>query len=115
MPLFKTPMHFSYLTYLGIFSKAIAQGYLRFSIAMCKATQTEPSLLLHPLDFMGKEDDSDLASFPGMGLALTRKLQLMEEFFDTLLNHFTPVTMGDHVRHIESGVTLRDYDPSFSK
>ena len=32
-------------------------------------TGTNPSLLLHPLDFMGREDCPALAFFPGMDLA----------------------------------------------
>ena len=114
MPIFKTPIHFSYLTYLGIFSRPLAISYLRFSIMMCKMTNTEPSLLLHPLDFMGKEDDNDLTSFPGMRLPVSRKLELMDEFVDTLTANFTPLTMGQHVSAIMAGQVLRDFELKFS-
>lgn len=114
MPIFKVPMHFSYLTYLGMFSPMLSQLYLRFSIGLCKLTRTEPSLLLHPLDFMGKEDDRDLASFPGMGLPLAAKLELMNGYFDLLLKSFVPVTMGEHVDRIVTNQPLRGYRPTFS-
>ena len=114
MPVFKTPIHFSYLTYLGMFSKPLAMAYLNVSIMMCRLTGTEPSLLLHPLDFMGKEDDEDLRDFPAMGLPLARKLELMAAFVDRLCRSYTPVTMGEHVAHIAGTRTLRDYPPVFS-
>ena len=114
MPVFRTPIHFSYLTYLGIYSKALALAYLGFAVLMCKATGTEPSLLLHPLDFMGKEDDSDLANFPGMQLPLERKLELMDAFVGTLLRTFEPVTMGAHVDSLFSNLPRRELLPTFS-
>ena len=114
MPVFKTPIHFSYLTYLGTFSRILAKTYLRFAISMCDLTGTEPSLLLHPLDFMGKEDDSDLSSFPGMGLLLARKLDLMDTYFEMLLKSFTPVTVGEHVEIIMARQAPRSFQPTFS-
>jgi len=35
MPIFKTPIHFSYLIYLASYSKFVAKLYLRFAILMC--------------------------------------------------------------------------------
>ena len=115
MPVFRTPIHFSYLIYLGKFSRTLAMAYLNTAIFMCRLTRTQPSLLLHPLDFMGREDDADLAGFPGMSMPLKRKLALMDGFFNKLTGHFTPVTMGQHVDRIESGRPLRDYRPTFSR
>lgn len=113
MPIFKTPIHFSYLTYLGSYSMQLARTYLRFAVAMCNLTRTEPSLLLHPLDFMCKEDDSDLSNFPAMGLPLSRKMKLMDTFFEMLLGSFTPVTVGAHVESIMARQALRDFRPTF--
>lgn len=114
MPVFKVPIHFSYLTYLGTCSALLSRLYLSFSIAMCRLTRTEPSLLLHPLDFMGREDDRDLASFPAMGLPLERKLELMDMFFAQLLESFEPLTVGEHVDRILMDGPLREYRPTFS-
>jgi peptidoglycan/xylan/chitin deacetylase (PgdA/CDA1 family) len=114
MPIFKTPIHFSYLIYLASYSRIVARLYLRFAIAVCKLTRTEPSLLLHPLDFMGREDDSDLAFFPAMTMPLDRKLKLMDEFFELLLHNFEPVTMGQHVKAIVAERHLRQYVPTFA-
>lgn len=114
MPLFKTPMHFSYLLYLGSFSKTIAAMYLSTAVFICKMTKTEPSLLLHPLDFLGKEDDSDLAFFPGMGMPVADKLALMSRFFDALLKFYKPLTMGEHVARLKSGGKFKEFQPTFS-
>lgn len=114
MPIFRTPIHFSYLTYLGMFSETLAMLYLNFAIGMCRITKTEPSLLLHPLDFMGVEDDEQLHDFPAMKLNVDRKLELMALFIDRLSQSFVPVTMGQHVDSIASGGPLKDYAPTFS-
>ena len=81
---------------------------------MCRVTRTEPSLLLHPLDFMGAEDDDDLSFFPAMNMPLEKKLQLMDGFMDSLTKNFEPISMGDHIRCIQSENILRDRSPSFS-
>ncbi len=114
MPIFKTPIHFSYLIYLASYSRIMARLYLRMAIKVCHLTRTEPSLLLHPLDFMGVEDDSDLSFFPAMTMPLMEKLELMDGFIDLLVQNFESVTMGEHVRSIKADISLRDYRPTFS-
>ena len=51
MPLFRVPIHFSYLLYLGGKSPALARLYWRTALRMCRLRRVEPSVLLHPLDF----------------------------------------------------------------
>ena len=115
MPFFKLPIHFSYLMYLATYSTLLARLYLRLGIGMCRLTRTEPSLLLHPLDFMSKEDDGDLASFPAMDLPLKKKMELMSMFFARLLDSFEPLTMGEHVDRILKNQQLRNYRPTFPR
>ena len=114
MPLFKVPIHFSYLLYLASFSRALAMGYARTAIALCRLTRTEPSLLLHPLDFMGAEDDRDLDFFPAMNMPLATKLAVMADLFALLEAHFAPCTMGEFVARLDGTATLRSYRPSFA-
>ena len=114
MPIFKTPIHFSYLIYLASYSRTVAKLYLRVAIFMCRMTRTEPSLLLHPLDFMGVEDDSDLRFFPAMTMPLSKKMELLDGFFTLLLQDFQSMTMGEHVQNLKAGITLRGYTPTFS-
>ena len=98
LPGLKVPMHLSYLIYLAKFSRVAARAYLRFALAVCRLTDTSPSILLHPLDFMGREDCPALAFFPGMDLARDRKLEIMGELFDILVARHEIVTMGEHAR-----------------
>jgi hypothetical protein len=114
MPLFKTPIHFSYLIYLASFSQIAARAYLRLAVLMCQITSTSPSLLLHPLDFLGSEDDRDLGFFPGMSMGWPRKHQLLDGFFDVLLRQFEAMTVGEHVAALGRGDGLRSFAPHFS-
>ena len=98
MPLFRAPIHFSYIIYLSRFSQPLAVSYYRTALRLCELTGTQPSLLLHPLDFMGKEDLSTLQFFPGMDLPRARKLDLMATLVDDLRARFDVVPMNEHAR-----------------
>lgn len=114
MPVFKTPIHFSYLLYLSGFSWFIAKTYFRFALGVCRLTRTDPSLLLHPLDFLGADDDSDLAFFPGMNMPAAIKLQRMHELIEILKKHFQPVSLEEHIGVLEANDGLRQFRPNFS-
>ncbi len=96
MPFAKVPIHLSYVLYLGAFSAALAKTYFRFAMSVCRAARVEPSLLLHPLDFLGPEDVSGLEFFPGMKLPLNRKLELTGWAIDEYCSRFEVGTMMDH-------------------
>ena len=98
LPGFKVPMHLSYLVYLAKFSRLAARAYLRFALSACRISGTHPSILLHPLDFMGGEDCPTLAFFPGMDIERGRKLEIVGELFDILAARRDLVTMGEHAR-----------------
>lgn len=100
MPVFKVPLHLSYLLYLAGYSRALARAYFRFAVAMCKVTRTELSFLLHPLDFLGADDTDRLSFFPGMKRPAAEKLAFVNEVFDVLAKEFTLVPMGEHASAI---------------
>jgi len=79
MPLLKMPIHMTYIHYLAKYSRTAASLYFRFALSLCRLTGTEPSLLLHPSDFMGREDDRDLGFFPAMDVPVAAKLSLLDE------------------------------------
>jgi hypothetical protein len=83
MPLFKAPIHASYILYLAQFSKPLAKTYWHMALTMCRAAGVGPSLLLHPLDFMGCDDDRDLAFFPAMGRPAEPKIEIVAWMIDT--------------------------------
>ena len=96
MPLFRVPFHLSYLLYLDGHSRPLARAYLKLAIVMCKLARVEPSVLLHPLDFMGGDDTDRLSFFQAMTRPSAVKLAFVSEVFATLAWHFDLVTMGEH-------------------
>ena len=81
MPLFKVPIHASYILYLSCYSEALAMAYLKTALALCRLTGTPPSILLHPLDFLGGDDEKDLSFFPAMNLPGEKKMAIMDRIF----------------------------------
>ena len=103
LPVFRVPIHYSYQVYLGTFSPWAARTYAAFAMGLCRIRGIEPSLLLHPLDFLGEEDEPDLCFFPGMRMARARKLELMDRCLRELTERFRVVTMGEHASAAERG------------
>jgi hypothetical protein len=96
MPLLRVPFHFSYVLYLGGYSRALARSYFSTALRLVRLRGIEPSLLLHPLDVLGREDVPALEFFPGMSLAREKKLSLVEECLDELQSSFTVTSMCEH-------------------
>lgn len=96
LPIFKTPIHATYLVYLSTFSKFAALNYWKTALRMCKMTGVQPSLLLHPLDFLSAEDAPELKSFPGMNLPLEEKLEFVTEVLASFTKSFEVVNMRRH-------------------
>ena len=107
MPLFKVPIHLSYILYLSKFSRPLARLYFRFAMAMCALTRTQPSILLHPLDFLGREDVQALAFFPGMDLPRDAKLALVGEALDLMAEKFELLTMRGHAERLAHSAQLK--------
>ena len=97
MPGTRTPIHFSYFTFLAGFSTLAAKSYFRSALTACRVTGTAPSLLLHPPDFLGAEDDSDMAYFPGMKLPRTKKLAIVRWALQKYATMFDVRCMIDQV------------------
>ncbi|NJM34570.1 MAG: polysaccharide deacetylase family protein [Rhodomicrobium sp.] len=112
IPLIRSPFHFSYLIFLAEKSPALARLYLRLAILLCRVTRTEPSMLLHPLDFLGPEDAAELQFFPGMKTGAATKTRWLGDFLDQFNEHFTLVAMGEHVRQIKRRGRLLALAPS---
>jgi peptidoglycan/xylan/chitin deacetylase (PgdA/CDA1 family) len=111
-PLVRTPFHLSYLLYLSRWSEAVAAGYLRSVVALCKATGLSPSFLLHPLDLLGAEDVPALRFFPGMDLSSEHKAHLFRRMLSLLGRHFDVVTMGRHAALANQDGHLRTVVPA---
>jgi len=113
MPIFKIPIHLSYVLYLSNFSKAVAIFYFRVAMFMCKITGTRPSILLHPLDFIGAKDAKELAFFPGMKMPVEDKLSIVDKVLKILAKDYQIVTMKEHVDSVMDGDELPIRKPRF--
>lgn len=98
VPIFRVPFHLSYYLYLASFSEAAAKVFFRGALNMCRVRGVEPSLLLHPLDFLGVDDESELRFFPAMGLASSRKLELTRWALTLFRDTFEVMSLNDYAR-----------------
>ncbi len=114
MPVFKTPVHLSYVLFLSKYSRTLAMLYFRMAITMCRLTGTEPSVLLHPLDFLGRGDADELRFFPAMDIASDKKIRLVGDCVRLLAKHFDVVTMREHAARIEERARTPVVEPRFS-
>jgi hypothetical protein len=107
VPMVRIPFHVSYILYLSEFSRPLALLYFRTALEICSWTGTQPSLLLHSLDFVAGEEVPELAFFPGMKLPLQKKLELVNDILDLFCRTFTVVTMREHARAHAGRATVR--------
>jgi peptidoglycan-N-acetylglucosamine deacetylase len=96
LPVFKIPFHISYIVYLSQYSPALAKSYFRTALNLCRVRGVQPSLLLHPLDFLGGDDVKELSFFPGMNLPSKKKLEFVADLLDLYTAKFTVVTVARH-------------------
>ncbi|MEP6925631.1 MAG: polysaccharide deacetylase family protein, partial [Pyrinomonadaceae bacterium] len=100
LPIFKTPIHASYILYLASFSRFAARQYFANAIRVCRLLDVQPSILLHPLDFLSGEDAPELRFFPAMNLSLENKLEMMNYIIETLTTNFRVVNLQTHAQEI---------------
>jgi peptidoglycan-N-acetylglucosamine deacetylase len=96
MPLFRAPIHVSYLLYASSHSPALALRYFQTALWLCRATGTAPSMLLHPLDFMDDRDAPELAFFPAMRVPAAAKLAVVDAVLSMMKAHYQVRTMRQH-------------------
>lgn len=106
MPLLRTPIHFSYFTFAASRSTRLAKLYFKSALQLCRWTGTTPSLLLHPPDFLGSEDDHEMAYFPGMKLPRAKKLALIQWALGYLARRFRVVTLAEQVRLLDPNAQM---------
>jgi hypothetical protein len=107
-PVVKTPIHVSYLVYMSTFSRTAALAYWRTALAMCRATGVQPSLLLHPLDFLSGDDAPELKFFPGMNVPIEEKLAFVSEALAIYTERFDVVNMRAHADAVRNTLTAAE-------
>jgi len=112
MPIFRIPIHMTYVHYVGKYSKTAAAAYTRAAVRLCRLTGTELSFLLHPSDFLGREDDADMRFFPAMDVPYERKQAVLHDAFDALEAAFDVVSLEQHAARIAAGRKLAELEPA---
>lgn len=108
IPVIRSPFHVSYLLFLLRYSRSLALAYFRFALAMCRLNNVEPSLLLHPLDFLGADDDPDLAFFPAMDLSGQRKREFVRTVLSVFSQRYDVVTMQEHAARTQARTSIAE-------
>ena len=93
VPFFKTPFHFSYLLFLAQRSSLLAMSYFRFALSCCAISRTSPSMLLHPLDFLGNDDVQGLEFFPAMSMPGSSKRAFIGRALEIYTRRYRVVPM----------------------
>ncbi len=110
-PILRVPFHLSYVLYLGTLSTALAEAYFDCTLRWCALMRTQPSVLLHPLDFVGAEDVSELAFFPAMRESGASKRALLSKCLARLDRHFKVANMSEHISVLRDSGGLKDRRP----
>jgi hypothetical protein len=114
MPIFKVPIHASYILYLSCYSTALAIAYFKTALLLCRLTGTSPSILLHPLDYLGGDDEKDLSFFPAMNLPGEKKMAIMDRIYSILKEQFEVVPMKEHAARIAKSPPSKLTEPRFA-
>lgn len=113
MPIVKTPFHISYILYISTFSVSLALLYFKVSLMLCRITGVQPSLLLHPLDFLGYEDVEELFFFPAMNLSRQDKLSLVHEVIRIFSSYYTILNLNQYAQETAKILDLSTVKPNF--
>lgn len=113
LPFFRVPIHLSYVLYLSVFSPLLARAYFEVALRLCRLVRVEPSILLHPLDFLGAEDVPSLGFFPAMRLSAAEKLERVEHCLERMQALFDVRSLGEHATVAGARPTLRVVEARF--
>jgi peptidoglycan/xylan/chitin deacetylase (PgdA/CDA1 family) len=107
MPLLRVPIHFSYVLFLLEKSRAAAWSYWRLAMQTCRVAGVEPSLLLHPLDVIGGDEEPDLGFFPAMKLSGALKRDFMRELLADFSRCFNVLPLDEYAGVVAARTNLK--------
>ena len=111
-PGIRVPIHLSYVMYLAGFSTVLAQTYFNTALWACRLFGVEPSILLHPLDFLGGEDVPRLQFFPSMRMSSQQKIAIVERCLDSMVHRFDVRSVGEHAAVVATRKNLIEVEPN---
>jgi protoporphyrinogen oxidase len=100
LPLLRLPIHLSYLHMLAQVSVPLALGYVDVAMRLCDARSIDPSILLHPLDFLGGDEVPSLAFLPAMNWTSRAKAAFTMRVLERLQSRYEFVTMHEHLDRV---------------
>jgi len=116
LPVLRIPFHLSYVLYVSLFSPGLASAYFSAALAACRVAGVGPSLLLHPLDFLGAEDVPSLSFFPAMRVPGEVKLARVRSCLERFARSFDVRAMGEHAEALAaSNRVLPRREPDFER
>jgi hypothetical protein len=115
MPIIKIPIHLTYILYMSTFSQVLALTYFKMALWLCRLTRIQPSILLHPTDFLGCDDLEDLSFFPAMTLPSEKKLRILSQVLRLLSEQFTVLTLQQHASEVAQTSDLPLVAPNFGR
>ena len=98
MPIFKVPIHVSYLMTLSILARNLALEYFNTALKLCRLMGIQPSIVLHPTDFLGCDDVGDLSFIPGMSFPNETKMEFVSQIIGALTKRFEVLTLRQHAQ-----------------
>lgn len=93
LPFFRIPIHASYLYALSAFSRSLALSYFRLALRALRRLRIPLTCILHPLDFLGMDDDAAVPYFPAMSWASEKKISFMTEVIGIIMREFEIVPL----------------------
>lgn len=112
-PVFRVPFHFSYLLYISTYSPILARLYWRSALYACRLARTEPTVLLHSLDFLGSDDVTTLSFFPGMNMRSDIKLERIRHYLADLMTDYKVISLNNYAEILKSRVNMKIKFPDF--
>lgn len=107
MPVFRIPIHGTYLHFLADVSEGLAMTYARMALGLCRLTGTPPVFLLHASDFIGCDDVQNPSVIPGMKRTGEQKAAFMDRLFALLVRHYRVVDMQQLAQSLDTQLPLK--------
>jgi hypothetical protein len=112
-PLLRVPIHFSYLIFIATRAPRVARRYFRAAMWSCAHRGIQPTLLLHPLDFVSSDDIASLEFLPAMRLPGERKLELLSDYLEIFREYFDVRSVGELAKSLADRRDLPSVRPRF--
>lgn len=113
-PLIRTPFHPRALASLAAVSPLAAKGYFLSAMSVCRLTHVQPSLMLHPLDFLGPEEVPTLERLPGMNKKARTRLNLLNDLLRSFSANYEVLTLAQHAALHRASPALHGVRPHFA-